>query len=78
VHGRVATELACPAGVGCEDVTVPEPYLEQIRDEIGRVARNRGDGVTIALVANDFGVDPVTLSRWMRQAAIEENSASVR
>jgi len=39
-----------------------------------RVARNRDDGVTIEQIANDFGVHPMTLTKWMRQADIDEGT----
>jgi transposase-like protein len=39
-----------------------------------RVARNRDDGVTIEAIATDFGVDPMTLTKWMRQADIDEGA----
>lgn len=37
-----------------------------------RVARNRDDGVTIEQIATDFGVHPMTLTKWMRRADIDE------
>ena len=37
-----------------------------------RVARDRGEGVTIEQVAKDFGVHPMTLHKWMRRADIDE------
>jgi transposase len=36
--------------------------------------RNRDDGVTIEQVATDFGVHPMTLHKWMRQADIDEGA----
>ena len=36
-----------------------------------RVARNRDEGVTLEQIATDFGVHPMTLSKWMRQADID-------
>lgn len=37
-----------------------------------RVARNRPEGATLEQVAADFGIHPMTLSKWLRQAAIED------
>ncbi|ETA05623.1 transposase IS3 [Gordonia alkanivorans CGMCC 6845] len=37
-----------------------------------RVARDRGEGVTIEQVAKDFGVHPMTLHKWMRRADTDE------
>lgn len=53
---------------------MPKPYPREFRDDVVRVARNRGDGVTIEQVATDFGVHPVTLNKWMRQADIDEGT----
>ncbi len=39
-----------------------------------RVARNRDDGVTIEQIATDFGVHPMTLYKWIRQAEIDEGA----
>jgi transposase len=39
-----------------------------------RVARNRDGGVTIEQIAADFGVHPMTLSNWMRQADIDDGA----
>ena len=44
----------------------------EFRDDVVRVARNRDDGVTIEQIATDFGVHPMTLSKWMRQADIDD------
>ncbi len=66
--------MACPAGVGWKDVIVPRPYPREFRDDVVRVARNRDDGVTIEQIATDFGVHPMTLTKWMRQADIDEGT----
>jgi transposase len=53
---------------------VPKPYPEEFREDVVRVARNRPDGVTLEQVAADFGVHPMTLSKWLRVAAVEDGS----
>ena len=53
---------------------MPRPYPREFRDDVVRVARNRGDGVTIEQIATDFGVHPMTLHKWMRQADIDEGA----
>ena len=53
---------------------MPAPYPQEFRDDVVRVARNRGDGVTIEQIATDFGVHPMTLHKWMRQADIDEGA----
>ncbi|MCX4626603.1 IS3 family transposase [Streptomyces sp. NBC_01443] len=53
---------------------MPKPYPEEFRQDVVRVARNRGPGVTVEQVATDFGVHPMTLWKWMRRAAIDDGS----
>ena len=48
------------------------PYPREFRDDVVRVARNREDGVTIEQIAADFGVHPMTLWKWLRQADIDD------
>ena len=60
--------------MGWKDVIVPRSYPREFRDDVVRVARNRDDGVTIEQVATDFGVHPMTLTKWMRQADIDEGA----
>ena len=61
-----------PGRVGWKDVAVPRPYPREFRDDVVRVARNREDGVTIEQIATDFGIHPMTLTKWIRQAAIDD------
>ncbi|MFI7585013.1 IS3 family transposase [Kocuria sp. M1N1S27] len=51
---------------------MPAPYPQEFRDDVVRVARNREDGVTLAQIAKDFGIHEMTLSKWMRQADVED------
>ncbi|MFR9754404.1 IS3 family transposase [Streptomyces sp. TR06-5] len=51
---------------------MPVPCPQEFRDDVVRVARNREKGVTLVQIAKDFGVHEMTLSKWMRQAAVEE------
>lgn len=53
---------------------MPKPYPREFRDDVVRVARNRDDGVTLEQVAADFGVHPMTLSKWIRQADVDEGT----
>ena len=76
LHGWVTPEIACPGWVGWKDVTVARPYPKEFRDDVVRVARNRDDGVTIEQIAADFGVHPVTLWKWLRQADIDDGATS--
>jgi transposase len=58
--------------VSWEDVAVPKPYPREFRDDVVRVARERDPGVTVEQIAKDFGVHPMTLFKWLRQADVEE------
>jgi transposase len=60
--------------VGWKDVIVPRPYPREFRDDVVRVARNRDDGVTIEQIATDFGVHPMTLRKWLRQADVDDGA----
>ncbi|MEU6707352.1 IS3 family transposase [Streptomyces wuyuanensis] len=53
---------------------MPKPYPEEFRQDVVRVARNRGPGVTVEQVATDFGVHPMTLWKWMRRADINDGA----
>jgi transposase len=44
---------------------VPKPYPKEFRDDVVRVAENRDPGVTIERIAADFGVHPMTLTKWL-------------
>lgn len=50
---------------------MPAPCPQEFRDDVVRVGRTRGDGVTLARIALDFGIHQMTLSTWMRQADID-------
>ncbi|MFF2502431.1 hypothetical protein ACFVTY_03430 [Streptomyces sp. NPDC058067] len=47
---------------------MPKPHPEEFREDVVRVARNRGPGATLEWVAAGFGVPVITLSKWMRRA----------
>ena len=51
---------------------MPKPYPREFREDVVRVARERDPGVTLERIATDFGVHPMTLSGWMRQADVED------
>lgn len=51
---------------------MPKPYPEEFREDVVRVARNRPEGVTLEQIATDFGVHPMTLSKWLRKADVED------
>ena len=51
---------------------MPKPYPQEFRDDVVKVARRRPDGTTLEQIAHDFGVHPMTLSKWLRQAAVDD------
>ena len=51
---------------------MPKPYPQEFRDDVVKVARRRPDGTTLEQIAHDFGVHPMALSKWLRQAAIDD------
>ena len=50
---------------------VPKPYPQEFRDDVVKVARSRPEGTTLEQVAADFGIHPMTLSGWMKKAAVD-------
>ena len=51
---------------------MPKPFPKEFREDVVRVARHREPGVTLEQIASDFGVHPMTLSKWLRVAAVED------
>lgn len=49
-------------------------YPREFRNDVVRVACNREDGVTIEQIAADFSIHPMTLSKWMRQADVDDGA----
>ena len=55
---------------------MPKPYLPEFRDDVVKVAINRPDDTTLEQVAADFGIHPMTLSKWIRQRRIDTGERS--
>ncbi|MFE2802615.1 IS3 family transposase [Streptomyces olivaceus] len=53
---------------------MPKPYPKEFREDVVRLARNREPGVTLEQIAADFGVHPITLSKWLRRADTDEGA----
>ncbi len=51
---------------------MPRPFPKEFREDVVRVARDRGPGVTLEQIAHDFGIHPMTLSKWIRQSDIDD------
>ncbi len=50
---------------------MPKPYPEEFRNDVVAIARRREPGVTIEQIAADFGIHPMTLTKWLRQDRVE-------
>jgi transposase len=51
---------------------VSKPYPKEFRDDVVRVARNRGPGVDLEQIAKDFGIHFTTLYSWLKKADVED------
>jgi transposase len=51
---------------------MPKPFPREFREDVVRVARDRGSETTIVQVARDFGVHANTLQKWLRRADVED------
>ena len=49
-----------------------KPYPKEFRDDVVRVARNRGPGVGLEQIAKDFGIHFTTLYSWLKKADVED------
>lgn len=55
---------------------MPKPYPREFREDVVRVARDRGPNVSIEQIARDFGIHQTTLNTWLRAADGEESPSS--
>lgn len=53
---------------------MPKPYPEEFRNDVVACAVNRETGITIEQIAHDFGIHPMTLTKWMRHAQAQKNA----
>jgi hypothetical protein len=51
---------------------MPKPCRQEFRDDVVKVARSRPEGATLKQLAADFGIHSMTLSKWFRQAAVDD------
>ncbi len=49
-----------------------KPFPKKFRVDVVNVARAREPGITLEQIATDFGVHPITLSKWLRAADVED------
>ena len=64
--------MACPNRASWGDVSVPRPFPKEFHENVVRVASDGGPGVTLEQIAHDFGIHPMTLSKWIRQSDIDD------
>ena len=55
---------------------MPKPYPKEFRDDVVRVAENREPGVSIKRIAGDFGVHPMTLTKWLALSVAEKTAVN--
>lgn len=51
-------------------------FPKELRDEVVDVARNRGPGVTLKQIAQDFGISEPTMQSWLQKANKEDGIKS--
>ncbi len=51
---------------------MPKPFPREFREDVVRVARDRDSKTTIEQIARDFGIHVGTLTKWLRQADVED------
>lgn len=50
---------------------MPAPYPQEFREDVLRVVASRQSGVTISMIARDFGISVATLDNWLKAQRIE-------
>ena len=53
---------------------MPAPYPQEFRDDVVRIARNREPGQKLSMIAKDFGISESCLTKWMREADVEDGA----
>ncbi len=51
---------------------MPKPYPDEFRADVVKVAQRSPEGTTLEQIAHEFGIHPMTLSKWLRRAAIDD------
>ena len=51
---------------------MPRPYPQEFREDVIRVARNRGPGGQLKTIADDFGISESCLAGWLKTADVED------
>ena len=51
---------------------MPPRYPKEFRDDVVKIALDRGAEVTLAQIAKDFGIHVGTLDKWLRVERVEQ------
>ncbi len=51
---------------------MPPRYPREFRDDVVKIALDRGPEVTLAQIAKDFGIHVGTLDKWLREERVEQ------
>ena len=54
----------------------PPRYPTEFRDDVIRIALDRGPEVTLAQIARDFSIHVGTLDTWLREERVEQGQKS--
>lgn len=51
---------------------MPKAFPKEFKEDVLRVARNRGPDTSLEQIATDFGISCSSLQRWLKQEAVDE------
>lgn len=51
---------------------MPPRYPKEFRDDVVKIALDRGPEATLAQIAKDFGIHVGTLDKWLREERVEQ------
>lgn len=51
---------------------MPKAFPKEFKEDVLRVARNRGPDTSLEQIAKDFGISSSCLQRWIKQEAVDE------
>lgn len=54
---------------------MPAPYPQEFREDVLRVVAARAPGVTIAMIAQDFGISTNSIENWCKRQKVESGQS---
>ncbi len=51
---------------------MPKAFPKEFKEDVLRVARNRGPDTSVEQIAKDFGISSSCLQRWLKQEEVDE------